>query len=255
MLHQGSFGYARAPSVLPLSSDTLGSALKTGFRWRIRMSEPIEGPRELKKPEALARFSVVSAIQVLGFAITIIPLIIGARAGGVWQYDCLWVGIIAGVLSIGAIILVYIGMGIFGFNAKLTEWIIRAIFVVNTTAFAFAAARTGGPSCSIFGQIIPIQLSGILLLEQQKEKMTSKQSKGRLVFGYAAIAIIAWVIVELFRDRLAALLGWSASVTGTIPGTWYTIAATSLVAAGMAFTAIAYLLPRSPGFIDFFPKD
>lgn len=219
------------------------------------MSESAEEPRELIKPEALARFSVVSAIQVLGVAITIIPLIVGARTGPGWQYDCMWIGIIAGTMSILSIIWIYIWMGIRGVKTHLTEWIIRVIFVVNTIAFAFAAARTGGPSCSIFGQIIPIQLSGILLLEQQKEKMTSKKSKGTLVYGYATIAIVAWVIAELFRDRLATLLGWSASVTGATLGNWYTVAATILVVAGMAFTAIAYLLPRSPSFINFFPKE
>jgi hypothetical protein len=182
-------------------------------------------PRKLTKAEARARIGLVFGLELVGIAIIMIPLISQGMATKGWQRDCLLIGGIAGGVSVVILSLTHVVMGIRGINVTLTEGIIGVIFVVNTIAFAVAMARTGGPSCSVFGQIIPLQLSGMLLFEQQKEKMTSQHTYAAVF--YTAITISIWVIAVLFRERFIDLHDLSmASGTGTEDG-YGTIAARS----------------------------
>lgn len=219
------------------------------------MMESSEGrARKLTKPEALARFSVVSGIQVIGVLITLGVLWIAQSVTDKeWLRDCWRIGVVAGFGSWLILLLAYAIMGVRAFSINCAELLIKAIFAINTLAFALAMARTGGASCSVFGQVIPIQLSGILLLEQQKEKMTSTHSNAAL--GYAGFAISVWIAAELSRNRLSALFGWVGGDGENTLEDWNRIAGTILVVVGMLFTAVAYLLPRSPLFIRFFKDD
>src|SRR5947209_5951269 len=178
------------------------------------MTEFSEGRAPKLEPrEALARLSVVSGIQVIGVLITLVVLLlIKLIAEEEWQSFYWWLWGVAGVGSCLGLLLAFAIMGIRTFNVDYTERIINALFVTNTLAFALAMVRTGGSPYSAFGQVIPIQLSGILILEQQKEKMTSTHSNAAL--GYAGISIVVWVVAEVSGSCLAMLFGWTTGGSG-----------------------------------------
>jgi hypothetical protein len=206
---------------------------------------------KLTPREALARFSVVSFIQASGVVITLgVLVLVQLIVGEGWQSFYWWLWGVAGVGSCLGLLLAFAIMGIRTFDVDYAERIIQVLFVTNTLAFALAMVRTGSFPCSAFGQVIPIQLSGILLLEQQKERMTSTRSNAAL--GYAGIAIVIWVIAELSRSYLATSLGWTAGGNGTAWESGNRIATTILVVTGMLFTTIAYLLPSRLLFTKFF---
>lgn len=142
------------------------------------MSETLEEAGEFETSElpeehALSRIFVVSLIQLVGVALTIALVKFGPRwaLGGYgfralfrptneadWQNDCLGIAYFLGA----TVILLFL---VFGFTyirrwrPGIPEGVILFTFVVNIIAFSLAMARTGGPSHSFFGQLVPMQLS------------------------------------------------------------------------------------------------
>lgn len=212
-----------------------------------------EQAAKLEPRKALARFGAVALIQVSGVLLTLVVLLIirGIVEEG-WQSFYWWLWGVAGVGSCLLLLLAYAIMSIGTFNVDYAERIIKALFVINTVAFALAMVRAGGSPCSAFSQVIPIQLSGILVLEQQKEKMTSTHSNAAL--GYAGIAIAIWIAAELSGSYLATSFGWTNEGSGSAWETANRVAATILVVVGMLFTAAAYLLPHKLLFTRFFKE-
>jgi len=219
------------------------------------MSENLTQKGQLKKSEALARLSVVSLIQTFGVIIAFClikygPGLFGATKEERWQQDCLK---IAYVLfgSLGVLLLTFIVSNLCRrCKPSFPEATILLMFVVNTVAFSFAMARTGGPSHSFFGQLVPMQLSGILLLEQQKATMTSKNAIRPWYF--AGFTILIWLIVARFPHQVAWLCNWSQMSFETSIISYEKWAATILFMVGIIVTAFAYWVTPRPGFIEFF---
>ena len=215
---------------------------------------------ELPEEHALSRVFVVSLIQIVGVSLTIALVKFGPRwaHGGYgfralfrpadeagWQQDCLAIAYFLGA----NVILLFL---VFGFSyirrwkPGIPEGIILFTFVVNIIAFSLAMARTGGPSHSFFGQLVPMQLSGILILEQQKAMTTSRTSSTRKrAWYYAAFTVFIWLIVWLFPMRFAALFGWKQMTIEASVKSYEDFAATVLFILGMLVTAFAYwVTPR-----------
>lgn len=223
------------------------------------MSEAEKQTGELATPEALARLSAVSLIELIGVSVTILVIWVGPRLFGAtekagWQRDCLWIAIVFGIVSLGTLFVTLICSLLFRWSARIPEKIIWLIFGVNTVAFSLGMARTGGPSRSFLGQLVPMQLSGILLLEQQKAIMTTKTTRQSSPWYFAGFAIFAWITVVLFRDQVARLFGWESMIMEANIENYGEYAATVVFVLGMAVTVVAYWLPRRPGFIDFFRR-
>jgi hypothetical protein len=152
----------------------------------------IEAP-SLAKPtltpgEAGSRLVIVTGIQWLGVGFLVGPLVTRGIQSSGWQRSCLLFGLLA---ALGAVLLLimllYAAKRRFkdppdSFDVRKTELAITFAFVLNTVALALAMARTGGPSCSTYGQMIPMQLSGMLLLALQKETFTSDRSFRSIIY-------------------------------------------------------------------------
>jgi hypothetical protein len=139
---------------------------------------------ELDEEAALSRAIVVSLIQIGGVLLTIALVTKGPRwalgeydfrlwrlkADEAWQHDCL--GIAYFLLVTGIAVSAVFAFGwLRRWRPIVSEGLIFLTFLVNIVAFSFAMARTGGPAHSFFAQLIPMQLSGILILEEQKAMM------------------------------------------------------------------------------------
>lgn len=190
---------------------------------------------------------LASIIQLAGLGLVF--FLIGPRAGpDGWQLDCYRIGL--RVIGIGALALWVTTLLVIGGHVKLVfaEWLVRIIYLANTVALSIAMARSGGLS-SALGHIIPLQLSGILLLEQQKEKVIA-QNRFMPAF-YGLLTLLIWGLAVFYRQSIAAWPFWTGSrecvdncnddvITG-----W-------LLAFEIVFTAVAYYLAKSEWFHKFF---
>jgi hypothetical protein len=212
------------------------------------MSHP-EPFSELEKGPALARLCVVSFIQFVGVLLTFFlinfgPSIFGVQEELSWQRYCLW---IAYVLfgTIGVLFLTLIFSLYYGWRASIAEGVIWFTFWVNIAAFSLATALTGGPSRSFFGQLIPMQLSGMLLLQQQKHQLTHKRSEP---WYPAVFTVVVWLIMV----GVGRFFGWKGITEDPNFETFETVAAIALFLLGILVTALAYWLPPRPSFIQRF---
>jgi len=204
-------------------------------------------PRDLKDSERIGRFARVLLIQILG-AVTIQLLL--RTSGAAWQTDCLSIADAVTCVTLGLLVMLVLIL-LMPTLVKLTEPLIVFTFLVNTLACCVALARTGGPVNSLFGPLIPIQLSGVLVLEQQKEAQTKKPS--RVPWGYAAISILLWLAAHFGAEQINAVFHWKSSGQGQLTGSYATEAAL-LTAIGMLFTAMTYLMPRWSWYRNFASK-
>jgi hypothetical protein len=199
--------------------------------------------RTLTNDQAMDRLSIVSLIQILGILITLglLGLSHAMVNGGRWRIFCWWVGIGTSLGTIALLLIAHSTIRVRGPN--WSERIIQFVFIGNTVALALGMARTGGASSSVFSQTIPIQLSGMLLLELQKERLTS--SKTQAYWWYALIAIAFWVAAELIGG---SRFGIVASKDGDYE-VWRRVASAVLFVVGTIFTVITYKFPQS--IVDF----
>ena len=213
-------------------------------------NEPQTKTAELTEEQGLARLCVVSLIQSVGVYLTIglneyLPLFFGLTEEAGWQRDCLK---IASVLrwTITMLFFTLIGSYLLRWKPKTSEVVIIITFVVNIFAFSLAMVRTGGPAHSFFAQLVPMQLSGILILEQQKAMMTSQQpSKRWRALLYAVFAIVASLTVVCLSKRFQRLFGWQDLTMQANQESYARWVATTLFILGMIVTAFAYLVtPR-----------
>ncbi len=133
------------------------------------------------------------------------------------------------------------------FDVRKTELAIAFAFFLNTVALALAMARTGGPSCSTYGQMIPMQLSGMLLLALQKETFTSDRSLRPII--YPAITLFFWGSSVVSWQQLANWRGWTITV-GPNQGGYGFLSPGLLIFCEILLMAIAYFVPRK-----FSPRD
>ena len=223
------------------------------------MSEAQKQPGEIKEEQALARLFVVAIIQSVGVGLTTVlikylPRMFGLTGEADWQRDCLS---IANVLWWTAfLLLVTLGFSyVRRWKPGIPEGAILVTFGVNIIAFSLAMARTGGPSRSFFGQLVPMQLSGILILEQQKLMMTSSQSSKRArAWLYAGFTVFVWLTVFLSPGQVASLFGRKEMTIGAGLEIYEEWAATILFTLGIIVTAFAYWAPTWPGFLAFFRR-
>lgn len=221
------------------------------------MSESANPKIELEKRAAYARLFVVTLIQTAGVYLAVALIEEGPRVFRItgeadWQHDCLLIG--KGLKASVLILWVTFGCSWFWkWRASIPEFVIRTVFGLNIIAFSLAMARTGGPSHSFFGQLLPMQLSGMLLLEHQKA--TLLKSKRTAPWGYAGYAVVWWLIVWVFDMWVAKLFGRQKMIVEALFAPYEAFAATILFTLGIGVTAFAYFVTDRPGFIARFERD
>ena len=211
---------------------------------------------KLKEDQALVRLGVVALIQLVGVFLTIwliegFPRSFGLTKQTDWQYDCFLIACVLAAMGL-YLFVIFVLSYIFEWRPGISEFSILLAFSVNIVFFSLAMQRTGGPAHSFFAQLVPMQLSGILILEQQRAMMTSRRLSPRWrALVYAGFTILAWLIVVLFPDQVQWLCGWQR-ITIESSGDAYEVwtassrdayemwTATILFILGISVTAFAY---------------
>ncbi len=198
--------------------------------------------------EAGSRLLVVTVIQFLGVLFFVVPLVTPAIQKEGWQRSCLYFGGFS-ALGLASLLIIsfYAALRHFKglahpFDVWKTELAIGLAFGLNNLALALAMARTGGVLCSIYAQMIPMQLAGMLLLAQQKEAFTTKRSVWPLL--YPAIALLSWGISAWFGQWLANAKGWATTISPDERGFGF-LSPGLLVCCEIILMAFAYFFPRS----------
>ena len=235
--------------------DTLHTFITICRRFVFRTYLKIVGYNELSEEQALSRAFVVSAIELVGVGLTFLlikygPGLFSLRSEPDWQNDCLGISYVLFFTGFG--VLVMFALSWFRrWHPSVPEGIILLTFVVNIICFTLAMARTGGPSNSFFGQLVPMQLSGILILEEQKAMVTAgKSTKRRRAWFYAGFSILVWGIVWYYPEHFQGLFHWKELTIKLPPNptpqneaslkSYQNSAATFLFTLGMIVTAFAY---------------
>lgn len=206
----------------------------------------------LKPHQALARLSVVALIEFVGVLLTFWlieswPRYFDGTYEAYWQDDCLKLARV--LFVIGCCLLVTCVLGYLTFSSRyfaawapaIAEGGILLTFGLNIVYFSLAMMRTGGPAHSFFAQLVPMQLSGILILEQQRMMMTSRRLSPRWrALVYAGFTILVWMIVVSFRERVQSLFHWEGKVIESSPDDYEMWIAVILFVLGIVVTAFAY---------------
>lgn len=207
--------------------------------------------KQLSPAEALARLSVVSLIQLIGFGATLLLIWFGPRFFDAtivarWQHDCLKIALIFGVATL-IMLLITLSVGFFWWSAKFPEIIIWIVFGINTIFFVLGMTRTGGPAHSFFAQLVPIQLSGILVLEQQRALLTNTRL---ITWPFALFSILVWLAGVAFSTHFQGWFNWQdLNMNPSLEG-FAVFATTFLFFLSMAVTVFAYWAPLRPEFIS-----
>jgi hypothetical protein len=209
--------------------------------------------RRPKDSQAGARVALASLTQISGTAIVIFPLWLEMGENG-WKRDCYHIGLTFGVIGTFVLFgtLIYIVLLRDSVKVVATEWIIRIIYTTNIVALSLAMARVGDPSSSVFGHVVPLQLSGILLLEQQKDSMTSPSRFAAIRYG--VVAVLIWVAAVALRERIIHWPFWTGDIEPCTSGCNDKLAILLLIPFEIAFTVLAYYLSRSKWFLNLFVK-
>jgi hypothetical protein len=202
--------------------------------------------RRLKAKDAAVRVALAAIIQFVGTLVVLLPLSRKMREDG-WQHDCFIVGLVFGVTGFLVLVatLIYVPVANYlskDINVVATEWIIKILYTTNVVALSLAMARVGDPSGNVFGHLIALQLSGILLLEQQKESMTTPSSYTAM--GYGLIAVFIWIAAVRFRESFVHLWFWSGDVKPCTSGCDDKLATKWLIPFEIVFTVFAYYFPK-----------
>jgi hypothetical protein len=193
---------------------------------------------------------LASIIEIAGLGLVF--FLIGPRAGSAgWQLDCYRIGLI--VIGSGSVVLWITTLLVIGGHVRLVfaEWLVRIIYFANTIALSVAMARAGGLS-SVLGHIIPLQLSGILLVEQQKEKVIAQNRFVPAIYGL--LTLVIWWLAVSYRQRIAAWSFWTGP-TECVDNCNDDVLTVWLLGFEIVFTAVAYYLAKSEDFHKLFkPK-
>lgn len=209
----------------------------------------------LNREIAVARFGVVVFIEIAALIICFLPLV---HATDQWQKDCRTVGIIASVIALVFCSIVSSGAGIAPRTtdeikikrlSRRLEFCIITTYILNVLFLFLVIARTGGPTNSLYGTLIPIQLSAILFLQLQKDRIVRKASLGIAAF-YFAVGIIGYVAALLLHPYISA---WSFLFApdpspvnyAHVNAPW----AATLTVLGMGLSFLTYAIPADERFI------
>ena len=207
-------------------------------------------------PQAMARFAVVSLTEILALAACYVPLF---EAREPWQRDCIRLGLFA---SFGAVLTIAIVACVFGLIPRpkdkpadvlarqlslLLEGGILGMYLLNMAILVCVIIRTGGPSSSLYAPLVPIQLSGMLFLQIQKELLVNEPPIVPVVCTLIACLAMGmtylspgfiWSWLRFTKDGIFDFKGWN----------------TALTIAGMLLAFLAYWMPKQKKLTDEFER-
>ena len=155
---------------------------------------------------AVARFAAVAVIELLALAVCFLPLLTCPHQ---WQKDCRKLGTVAAILALAVCLMVLAGATLAPratYDATVIKYVERgivSIYLLNVLFLVFVTARTGGPTISLYGTLIPVQLSAMLFMQLQKDKLTNEAST-QLATLYVVIALAGYLAAHYLRQRIAS---------------------------------------------------
>jgi len=205
----------------------------------------------LSRHQAMARFAAISAIELAALGTCLLPLWSRQKS---WQADCLEIGIVTTILALVIITVACIVAFAVPKNRapeqldasldRVFETAIVTLYLLNLGSLSLVIARTGGPGQSLFGPLIPILLSVILLLQVQRDRWGGAVS--RMALLYTAVAAGCVFVSYRFQAPLAEFVtSATESASDLLAGTrgWHAF----LTIAGMLLAYLSYLLPQHEG--------
>jgi hypothetical protein len=202
---------------------------------------------------AVARFAAVVFIEILALLICFLPL---ARASEQWQRDCRSIGIAASVITLGFCAFVLALQGATPPKSdevkvvRLLEWGITTTYILNVFFLLLATVRTGGPTSSLYGTLIPVQLSAMLFLQLQKDRLTGKSSVFTATL-YVAIGLAGYLIAYYWRTQI---MSWVPLFTADLAPVDYAEQnapwAAWLTVLAMLLSFATYVVPSDERFIS-----
>jgi hypothetical protein len=154
---------------------------------------------------AVARFAAVVAIELLALGVCFLPLL---KCPQQWQKDCRKVGTVAGFLALLVCLIALVAVSLApraaydGAVVRFLEWGIVGVYALNVTILVFVTARTGGPTSSLYGTLIPIQLSAMLFMQLEKDRLTGESSV-RIAGLYVVFALVGYLLAHYLREPIA----------------------------------------------------
>jgi hypothetical protein len=208
----------------------------------------------MSREQALARLAAIGLIESVAFLVCFAPLLVTdhrefALPAVSWRFDCACVGAMSAVV---AVLLIFSSLvwAVWqpwheesGKRITTTlERIVAFIYFWNVLSLSVAIARTGGPTTSLYGPLIAIQLSVMLLLELQKESVTKKRSE--YARWYFAAGFVAWLLLAFLHEVAPALYLWRANVADENLALAQSTPAFLLTTVGMILGYLTYELPK-----------
>jgi hypothetical protein len=203
----------------------------------------------------MARFAVVVAIELLALALCFAPL---ASREAAWQVDCFKVGEVATIAALVTMVLTSFFCFIWPKNKpedlidrQLNHFMeagIVFIYIINAMSLAAIVARTGGPAASLYAPLIPIQLSGIIFLQIEKEILVEETSL--IPLFYTLIACAALLSSYWFSGFYYWLLKFKTDKEMFDYSLWNT----GLTISGMLLAFFTYWLPKQKKLTETFQK-
>lgn len=161
---------------------------------------------------AAARFAAVTIAEIFALGICTVPLWSRTQQ---WQQDCFKVGLLACV-PVVLLLLVALVVAVGAPRNRERAWLVRffeigivLLFVFNVVALALVTARSGGPTSSPYGTLIPTHLSAILFLQLQKDRLTGESSR-LIALAYFCISVGGYLAAYFGQDAIIAVRVFTA---------------------------------------------
>lgn len=202
---------------------------------------------------AVARFAAVVAIELFALGVCFLPLL---KCPQQWQKDCRKLGTLAGFLALIVCLIVLVGASLAPREAydaavvRFLEWGIVGVYILNVTILVFVTARTGGPTSSLYGTLIPIQLSAMLFMQLEKDRLIRESSIG-IAALYVVFALVGYLLAHYLQKPIASWNLVFISDPATVDyakenATW----AAWLTVGAMFLSFAAYAMPTDERFVN-----
>jgi hypothetical protein len=218
----------------------------------------------MSREQALARLTAIGLIESVAFLVCFAPLLVTDHRefswpAVSWRFDCACVGAVSAVV---AVLLIFSSLAWAVWQpwheesgeriTAVLEKIVAFIYFWNVLSLSIAIARTGGPTISLYGPLIAIQLSVMLLLELQKESVTKKRSE--YARWYFTAGFLAWLLLAFVHRTAPALYLWRANEADDNLALAQATPAFLLTTVGMILGYLTYELPKWESLQNRFAK-
>lgn len=199
---------------------------------------------------ASARFAFVYLVEIVALGICMVPL---RKRDCPWKTDCFRFGLYTIVAALLVCSLIFsvrwiLPAGSLSESARIfwPELGVALLYSLNIGCLLLVISRTGGVQASLYGPLLPMQLSAMLLLQIHKDQIGEQGAvvSWNPAFAYLAMASLAFAAIEIFPAAIKRIARFTDDPLvisyGEINRRW----TLTLTLAGMALTFVTYWVPQ-----------